>query len=305
MFLSFDGTDKVGKDTLIAAFHKATGYQYSAINRWSGTSYAYAKFWKRDLDFKSYLLQDLEIMNSGLLIYLEASDAVIARRFFETAEKDIPLDRLQELKAYYEEYLAKTPLFYVRINTDKPIEDCVSQIQAAIELFEHESIVDKVKRLQKAILAFGDDVSGTKELRNIKLEFTDNTEFKGLKSYIHDNNLLLHSEWPEYQVISANIRNIIRLKLDYFKSQDIYSRQFVHHSDSCISFVQILLRNNVLEMIVHMRSCNAVKNLLMDLYALNQIWQVVHSYYARQSAYKMTIYISSAHIFTDENGNPK
>ena len=52
--IAWDSPDKNAKDTLIKEFHKSTNFQYPCINRWTGTSYSYGKFWKRDLNFEEY-----------------------------------------------------------------------------------------------------------------------------------------------------------------------------------------------------------------------------------------------------------
>jgi thymidylate kinase len=53
-FLIYEGIDKTGKTTLIKEFHKATNFQYSCIDRFSGTSYAYGKFRNRRLNYDNY-----------------------------------------------------------------------------------------------------------------------------------------------------------------------------------------------------------------------------------------------------------
>ena len=49
MILIFEGADKVGKTTLIKAFHKLTNYKYPIIDRFTGTTWVYDKLFNRNV----------------------------------------------------------------------------------------------------------------------------------------------------------------------------------------------------------------------------------------------------------------
>ena len=165
-FLIFDSGDKAGKDSLIAAFHKATGFKYSAINRWSGTNFSYGKFFNRKLDYNFYFNQDFKIKNDALLIYLEAPQEILEKRFKEHNEKDIDVKDYDRLKSHYEEYLKLTPLKFIRINTAEPIEKCVEKIKEFIA--------------QKEIINLDEEI----EIIQMSLEEMEHTIFQDLKTIL-------------------------------------------------------------------------------------------------------------------------
>ena len=300
MFLIFEGANKSGKSSLIKAFHLSTNYKYSVIDRFSLTSYAFGKAQNRDLDYNSYFSQDLKLCNDAIIVYTYCDKETLRKRFIEHNEKDIDLEKEYDtMKALYEEYLDKTPLFKVMIDTTQPIEDCVRLIKIAIEMFEKEPIENKVNRLIKTIELLGDKVSNTKELRDVELIYNhENTST--LKEYLYANKLYLESEEDEYNMIYYDLKNEIRLKLNYFKTQDINSRQFIYHGSSCISLVQLLLRNKVLEVHVTIRSSDTKKTLLNDIHALSKIAQKLRTEYFDSSYVpdiRYYLHLNNAHVY--------
>lgn len=298
-FLIVDGSDKVGKDTLIAAFHKATGYKYSAINRWGATSFAYGKFWNRDLDFKGYLAQDLNNINDALLVYLYAPLEVLEQRFKKHDEKDMDLKELDRLRTHYEEFLNNTPLKVVRIDTSKPIDFCIKQITDAIYEFENECVLYKVLRLINYVNKNGQDILSaipaqlTKEVRNVTLKYKD-SNLDDLQKSINMTSYL--QEFQEYETIYHVLANEIRLKSEYFKNQDMSSRQFIYSGTSCISNFHVMCRNDTLEVNVYIRSSNLYAMLLNDIYGIDYIARKINDRFFTATRIKYNVHIGSAHI---------
>ena len=298
--LAFDSPDKCGKDTLIAAFHKATGYKYPAINRFTGTSISYADFWARDLKEQPYLEIEAGLFDKVLLIYLDAPNDVLAKRFKEHNEKDIKIEDMNKLKNCYGRYLDKTLLPYIEIDTSNPIEENIKDIIEFIERHKEEDILSKQARLIKGIRNFGHRVEYTKELNNIELKFKL-IQLK-LDNIINDEKLVgkINKEAPEYTEIFATLNNTIRLKLDYFKTQEKTSRQFVYHSDSCISKFQLLQREDSLEVFINMRSCDIAKMLVIDYYGICSIAKSLNEMYFKCKDVNVTLNITSAHLYKND-----
>ena len=308
-FLIWEGNDKSGKTSLIKAFNKATNFKYSNIDRFSGTSFSYANFWSRKaLELSSYIEQDFKIRNDALLIYLEVPLEIAKKRFIEHNEKDLNIEDYEKLKICYEEYLSLTSLKYIRIDTSRPIEVCVQQI---IDFIDYNRIINldsEYERVEDYILKFGEKVGNTKEVKNVELHFDLDTLEYTDENYMFRSNYenvitkKFEIEKTEYDNIYYNLRNTIYLKKDYLKTQDINSRQFIYHSESCISYLQLLFRNNILTANVTFRSCNVHDNLLADLLALIMIVKRLNEEYFNSENIKFNINISSAHIFIhDEN----
>jgi hypothetical protein len=302
--IAWDSSDKSGKDTLIKEFHKSTNFQYPCINRWTGTSYSYGKFWNRDLNFEEYLKYDFQMFDKIILVYLYAPNEIIEKRFIEHNEKDIDIKDLQKLKDIYEkDYLEKTPLYTIKVDTSQSIKDCIELIKIEIMNFENESPVRKWKRLCKSIKAFGDKISNTKELRNIEMNFNyGQIEDDRLYEYLQENNLWDPHELYEFDEIKHTLINQIRLKLWYFKNQDLDSRQFTYNSNSCISFIQVLKRNKEVEFYFTIRSSNVEKMLLQDIWGMNNIANEVNQRFFNLP-YRISLRIISAHIYDDNKTN--
>jgi len=296
-FLIIEGTDCSGKTSTIGELHKATNFKYSCIDRFSGTSFAYGLLKERNLDISNYIKQDIELFDKCVLIYLEASEETIKQRFRERGEDFIKEEEINDLKEAYEKYLEQTPLYIIRVNTEKDIKNVVNEIIEGIRDFENESPISKVERLSKTINAIGEEVSGTKELRNIEMNF-DYGQINEDKLYRHlqDNELWDPLELNEYNEIKYTLINQIRLKLHYFKNQDEYSRQFTYKSDSCISFVQVMKRNDELEFYFTIRSSNVEKMLLLDIYGINGIADEINQQFFNLP-YKINLRIISAHLY--------
>jgi len=236
--IAWDSPDKCGKDSLIAEFHKKTNYKYPCINRFTGTSYSYGKFWNRDeLPFDEYIKLDASLFDKVILITLDAPQEILEKRFKEHNEKDINIKDMDKLKNNYQDYLNKTPLFYKKIDTSQDIQLCVKEVCQAIEDFKNESPISKQKRLIKIIKAIGEKIDDTKEIRDIQMNF-EYGQIKQIElyNYLLDNELWDSHELYEFDEIKHTLINQIRLKLWYFKNQTINSRQFSYTSPSCISF---------------------------------------------------------------------
>lgn len=293
-FLIFDSIDKCGKDSLIQEFHKATNFKFSAINRWSGTSFSYGKLYNRKLEYRDYILQDINLMNDGLLVYLYASKDVLKKRFKEHNEKDINLNKdYDKLKRYYERYLSMTPLKAVKIDTGKnDIKKSVQLIINAGKEFRIEDVKNKVYRLINTISKIGNKVGNTLELTDVTLKFNQANIY-----YLPKLNVYMAEEKAEFDNIYYSLKNSIRLKLFYFKNQKVDSRQFVYHNDSCISLFHVMKRGNNLEVFVTIRSSNVVKSLLFDIYGLYEIANKLNKDFFLCRNLNFTIKINSAHIY--------
>jgi len=301
MFLIVDGENKTGKDTLIKALHKATNYKYPVINRWCMTSFVYGKYFKRDLDFNSYFNQDFKMRNDALLIYLTCPKEELLKRFIKHNEIESDenaktvLKDYDELQTLFKVYLAMTPLKYIIVDTSLPIDTCVQQILEAIETFSKD-LFKEVEKVSKHIELFGERVGNTKEIRDVNLQFSSNDIDCKCAMHIASSEEY-KKERPEYYQIYASLNNLIRLKLQYFKNQDIQSRQFVYHADSCISFIQLLMRNNILEVYAVIRSSNVEKLLLEDCLGIHKIASWLNEQYFKCKEIKYNVNIKSAHIF--------
>lgn len=145
--LIFEGVDKTGKDTLIRQVHKISKYKYWTINRGIGTAIVYGKLNNRDVDLKDYTKQEYQLLAlNPLVVYLTASNSEIAERIKETNEKDIKVSEITRLKMLYANYLKRTPIPYIKVDTtDKTVRQCAWEIVRAIQNLEVELKQEKKK----------------------------------------------------------------------------------------------------------------------------------------------------------------
>ena len=126
----FEGIDGSGKDTLIAAFHKATNWRHFIINRGPATYIVYGQLHIRPLDYCDYYLFDKQLAAVGcVMVYLEASKPEIIRRNIKKADGDIEFDDIDEIIKRYENFIKITYMRVIRINTEiHTVDECVGVI---------------------------------------------------------------------------------------------------------------------------------------------------------------------------------
>lgn len=83
-----DGIDRVGKDTIIREIHKKTKYKHVLVNRGPISYIAYHLIFNREFDPSEYM--DL-LTDETISIVLVADTEVLAKRFVETNEPDLPV----------------------------------------------------------------------------------------------------------------------------------------------------------------------------------------------------------------------
>ena len=88
-------------------------------------------------------------------------------------------------------------------------------------------------------------------------------------------------------------------KNEYSEKQDARSRRFVYADDTCISFIQFLVRDGLLDMHVVLRSTNVVKTFPKDLQFLYYLLSSVYEDYKELGpvrAARMSVQLNSAHL---------
>ena len=109
------------------------------------------------------------------------------------------------------------------------------------------------------------DVMGEKNILDIAEEVTQFVNFSGGESYplaftiyddgkfenVDSNILKYEPEAEYYEKIFTSLHNKITAELDgkneYSRREDHSSRRFVYTNDSCISFIQVTVRDDVLD----------------------------------------------------------
>ena len=134
-------------------------------------------------------------------------------------------------------------------------------------------IIDKVVELKNKIESEGYEINGTKELigKLMDLDVTkldlleeenairDYYELKGIKTQV-----VRSLEHNLYEFIFRGLKQSVEQLFDFDKTQDYTSRRFVFSTTDCISHVQLIYRNKVATLFMHIRSTDVIKLLPWD-----------------------------------------
>jgi hypothetical protein len=164
-------------------------------------------------------------------------------------------------------------------------------------------IKEKFDENERLMFTFGHNVENTRELLNVRFDYLEVTDkaIEELKQIIMEKDIDTEEERYEYEEIYHSLRNVIRKKLYYFKNQTVHSRQFIYHSDSCISLVQVSYRDEFLLMTIYMRSCEMTKMLYSDMLAFMQMIKLINDEFFKTKKLILTIFINSLHVYKNDN----
>ena len=126
----FEGIDGSGKDTLIAAFHRATNWRHFVMNRGPASYVVYGRLYGRVLEYGAYYSFDSWLADLGcVMVYLEASKPEIIRRNIKKADGDIRFDDIDEILGRYKDFVGKSKMRLIRVNTEvHTVDECVGII---------------------------------------------------------------------------------------------------------------------------------------------------------------------------------
>lgn len=255
MLLIFDGTDKVGKTTLINAIDKATKYQHIMIDRGPVSYLVYDKLLNRKLIHPQfeYLrdLCDLDTINH-LVIYLHADAEMIEQRLKENNEV-LPNDLTPDdfLSEFYNQHarLKRITRHHIDINTTtNTIEENVQIILDCIN-----SINDTNELIKLTEKYYSDDYVEYYPSYNVfSLDMFKNIPFD------------ICVDKPYYEMLGSSLNHL----LYKYSINLINSRQLVYNSPDCITNVQICCdtEGNPESIHITQRSLNIEHHGYNDLY---------------------------------------
>ena len=102
-----------------------------------------------------------------------------------------------------------------------------------------------------------------------------------------------------YNDLHDKINKELRGENEYSRTQDITSRRFVYASDSCISFIQVAIRNRVMDFHVVIRSSDTKNIFPHDLKFLYYLASTCYKRFVNTcSSVRMRFNLNSAHIIS-------
>ena len=252
--LFIEGPDCSGKTTLIGNIHTLTGYRWHIFDRSQISRMIFCKLYGRSIDNLDYdLHEELSNLNNRFVILLPSFDVIEER--FGLRGDDIHKDLSSMRKVYdsfYEERdnLDKFPNVLV-CESDVPLEGIVFNLGSS-EMCSISDISDLV----------GSFVASMPNKESYPLSFTlyDDGKFEEASSDILDHE----SEREYYDMIRSSLLRKIDMELtgdnEYARIETTSSRRFVYTDSSCISFIQVAIRDEVMDFHCVIRSTD-VKNI--------------------------------------------
>ena len=265
MFISIEGADRTGKDTILNALDKATRWENCNMMRGPAGCLTYDKIYKRESDIRyNEALSVAETIKSTkhLIVYLYASPEVIQQRLDEEKKQGgsgvfapIGWDIIDVLDLYEE----NINFLYgdeevLKIDTGKyNVDNCVAMIKDRMNVIRNQDMQLIIDKNNKDIKS-----PNKGEFEYIQyLPYSHTFTKKELINKVFDR----YVDKPYYDMLEASIEHMIY----EYNLKWINDRQMIITSNDCIPFIQLKLNSNNIEWFVSQRSCDIEKHKLNDV----------------------------------------
>lgn len=292
--VSLEGPDLSGKTTLYNNLHKASSFRWDIRDRSSLSRVCFARQFERNVEIERQRLErELSNLNNRMIVLLPSFETLERRHSVRGDE----IQTLEMLKSLYDLYVEEVETIKnhpgVLVLSDESSE---SHTQICYHfLKESESTyAGDVGSFACAVVE-----SHEKNELSLECEITGNLSTPTNSSIM--NNPL---EGKYYTEILWDLENVIqkeRLGLNpYGMPQDLASRRFYYSSDSCISSIHFMPREDFLTCHCVFRSTNVQKNAKIDIEFINFLVNIIaEKFFFSCKKYKLALKLNSAHIISD------
>ena len=315
-----DGGDFAGKTTFQTKLRKFAIESDVFVNdRTWISSYVYAKYFKRNycnLDIIKKRFYDNINSNKGIYAILLPSENEIKIRMNNREEDFIDNSDIagihREYLNFYENYRAYSNIYLLQ--QSRPEDYFILQLENLCKSYDDSQLKYDYNILLNTLTS-DCEIKGTKysEIFNYKFTYVFNSlsEFdekfgRGVSCIIRDNdyeeemNKYIKEE-PERQIAVNQLKFNTQINIEKF-GDDIDSRRFIAHSDSCISFIQFQIREDTIYINAIWRSSDVKKMLPSDFKTLHYIIKEYLSWFTKYEhvQYKniiLDIQLNNCHIF--------
>jgi hypothetical protein len=258
-----DGTDCSGKTTLWNNIHKISGYRWKLEDRSFVTMVAYARLHGRPKseDYYRQLIADLSNLNHKY-ICIHLPWEVIAARFAERGDHLHDFEAMKRIHAEYSRIIEDIAHFpNVLLFRDEIPELEMAQIAHEWILSQDRVTTDELISLIERRCA----ASPCGEVAPLRFHLLEEGDFPEADDKILDVNYVTE-RFPAIKpatVVEFNemVDTFTRTLRDEIEGINIYnrpegpgSRRFVFTQQACVSFIQVMLRDNMLKFYVTCRS---------------------------------------------------
>tara|TARA_Y100001963_G_C6793133_1_gene456799 strand:+ start:5710 stop:6636 length:927 start_codon:yes stop_codon:yes gene_type:complete len=292
--LFIEGPDCSGKTTLIKEIHKITNYRWHIQDRSHISRLVFSNLYNRktaniahDCHFETANL------NNRFIFLIPGFDTIKDRFLTRGDEIHHSVDSIRSVyDAFVYQYKKISELPNVILFNGEDAGEIAERVSCYLDIAERaqlREISDSVCRIVES--------SSSKEVFPLEFMIYDDGEFEESNEVILD-----HKPEKEYYLkIKTELFNKIDRELtgqnEYSRVEDIKSRRFVYTDDSCISFIQLSFRNDVMDFHSVIRSTEVKEVFPYDIkflyYLASECWRKIdHSC----TSARLRFNLNSAHI---------
>jgi hypothetical protein len=292
--LFVEGPDCSGKTTLIDELHKSTSYRWHIFDRSQVSRNIFSSLFNRDNDLSKLDLQTEMSNLNNRYVFLIPDWSVIEGRYEKRGD---PLHDLKSLREVYNAFesvshkIEKLPnVFAFRRSYNKP-ESLSENVSSLVHLVERTLL----REVSDQVFQFVDASGG----ESYPLQFTlyDDGRFEEASS-----DILLYEPEAEYYSgifnrLHEKITNELSGKNEYNRKETIESRRFVYSDDTCISFIQVAVRDEMMDFNVVIRSTDVRSIFPHDLKFLYYLASTCYERFKDSCRHtRLRFSLNSAHI---------
>lgn len=291
-----EGPDCSGKTTVINKIHKHTNYRYHMFDRSRMSKNIFSLMYNRDDDYLNNQLY-LEERNdlSNIYIVLLPDLNVVIERFKERGDEIHDLEGIKKVYHAFENEIENIG-FSPNIAVIKSSDNQWKLALDFIEKYEKKSEFNLIKHF----------VYASEEKEIVSLKSSEFGLIKDLKKNLECMKFKKEKEYYE-QIEKDFIQKIIDEisgKNEYNRKENQNSRRFIFVSDTCISSIHAIVRNDLITFNVYMRSSNVdqinhdysfIKNLILTFKNL-----MAENFRKSYSYYEFNLLFGSAHVVREK-----
>jgi len=293
-YMILEGPDLSGKTSLYNELHKQTKYKWNIQDRSALSMLCYARLYKRNVDeYRQKLHDEINDLNNRIVVLLPPFHVLKSR--YDDRGDDI--QDLASLSRLYDIFIEESKKIHPRPN-----------VMVLMENNDLESLVTSV--FEWSVCLENSDPFNVGEIVRDTVRGSLKDEEIIRASFIVDNDsvdesILKHeSEGTYYAGIYNSVLRTIEDELagrnSYNQPQNIDSRRFIYHSDSCIACIHFLPRDGKLRVPTVLRSTDVVRNASIDLQFLGFVAAEVNKKFEWEcTEIMLDVQFNSAHIRRD------
>jgi len=294
-YMILEGPDLSGKTTLYNELHRQTKYKWNIQDRSALSMLCYARLYKRNVEeYRQKLHDEINDLNNRVVVLLPPFH-ILKSRYEQRGDE---IQDLVSLTTLYDIFVEESRKIHPRPNVMVLMEDN-----------DLESLVTSVFEWS-ACLENSDPYNVGEILRDTLRGSVNDEAVIRASLFIDDqkminSTILSHEKEGDYysEVYGESLRIIqdeIAGRNLYNKPQTRDSRRFIYSSDTCISCIHFLPRENQLKVMATLRSTDVIRNASIDLEFLGFIAASVNKTFEWGcTEIILNVQFNSAHIRRD------